>query len=61
MSRTYPLPRPADDPRFTLGLVIDVIRVLQEHGYPKVECGADIVELQQTLFGFLYAPTEMQP
>jgi len=59
MSRTYPLPRSKDDPRFTLGLVIDVIRVLEEHGYPKVESGPDIVELQQALFGFIYERPEV--
>ncbi|MFH8410706.1 hypothetical protein ACH4FX_38935 [Streptomyces sp. NPDC018019] len=52
--RRYPVrPRPGDDPRFTLGLVIDVAQVLQDHGYPPVT-GRDFVELQQALFGFLY-------
>lgn len=61
MSRAYPLPRTENDPRFTLGLVIDVIRVLQEHGYPTIECGPDVVELQRALFGFLYERPEVQP
>lgn len=52
--RTYPLPAPADDPRFTHGLLFDVARVLAEHGYPKVEHGLDLVDLQAALFGFLY-------
>ena len=52
--RAYPLPRPADDPRFNMGLLIDVIKVLETHGYPAIHQGADIVQLQQALFGFLY-------
>jgi hypothetical protein len=52
----YPLPAVDDDPpRFTVGLVLDVARVLAEHGYPPVAAaGADLVELQQALFRFLY-------
>jgi hypothetical protein len=50
---TYPLPRPANDPRFTLGLTVDVAEVLTQHGYPTLT-GVDFVELQQTLFRFLY-------
>lgn len=54
--RAYPLPRPesGDDPRFTLGLVVDVSEVLAAHGYPPVKAGGDLVELRQALFGFLY-------
>ncbi|QGK72450.1 hypothetical protein GIY23_20640 [Allosaccharopolyspora coralli] len=48
-----------DDPRFTLGLVLDVAEVLERHGYPAFRgpCAvgtADLVDLQQTLFAFLY-------
>ena len=55
--RTYPLPRPVDDdPRFTYGLLLEVVQVIERHGYPSV-CGArDLVELQLVLFRFLYAP-----
>ena len=53
--RVYPMKAPADDPRFNMGLLIDVIKVLTERGYPKVEHGQDLVELQQALFNFLYA------
>ena len=53
---SYPLPRPADDPRFTVGLWIDVVKVLTEHGYPPLT-GPDVVELQQALFQFLYGPS----
>jgi hypothetical protein len=53
--RRYPIsPRPAEDPRFTLGLALDVAKVLHEHGYPNVTSGRDFLELQQALFGFLY-------
>lgn len=56
--RTYPLPRPDDDPRFTLGLAVAVADVLAAHGYPPITSGRDYVELQQALFGFLYAQAE---
>lgn len=55
--RAYPLPRPDDDARFTLGLTLDVAKVLEEHGYPPVVAGADFVELQSALFRFIYAPS----
>lgn len=54
--RTYPLPRPAEggsDPRFTLGLLVDVTAVLVDHGYPPLTA-MDAVELQVALFRFLY-------
>lgn len=57
--RNYPLPRPAEaDPRFSFGLAFDVARVIEQHGYPPVTAGADLVELQQALFVFLYADPE---
>ncbi|MEV4423999.1 hypothetical protein AB0K23_01220 [Streptomyces sp. NPDC049602] len=57
--RAYPIsPRPDDDPRFTFGLTIDVAKVLEDHGYPPVKAGLDIVNLRQALFGFLYAKEE---
>lgn len=56
--RVFPIqPRPADDPRFTFGLTLDVAQVLAKHGYDDVSKPAharDFVELQQSLFGFLY-------
>ncbi|WP_428963932.1 hypothetical protein [Micromonospora fluostatini] len=59
MSRRYPLPRPAADSRFTLGLVLDVAQVLAEHGYPSIAesydgCGVDLLALQQVLFSLIY-------
>lgn len=53
--RAYPIrPRPDEDPRFNLGLTIDVAQVLADHGYPPIEHGLDLVDLQQALYGFLY-------
>lgn len=54
--RTYPLPAPAEDSRFTLGLVFDVGQVLVDHGYPPITAGGDLVALQQALYRFLYRP-----
>jgi hypothetical protein len=57
--RHYPVrPVPDDDPRFAFGLVLDVARVLEQHGYPKVAHGRDLVDLQQALFTFLYGPRD---
>lgn len=56
--RVYPLPRPDDDPRFSFGLAVAVADVLAAHGYPPVRAGGDLIELQQALFGFLYARAE---
>ncbi|MEU0794715.1 hypothetical protein ABZ342_32030 [Amycolatopsis sp. NPDC005961] len=56
--RIYPLPQPEHDPRFTIGLVLDVADVLAAHGYPPLSDGGDDhVHLQQALFRFLYVPT----
>lgn len=55
--RTYPLPRPVDDPRFNVGLLADVEEVLVAAGYPPLT-GMDHLELQSVLFRFLYAPLE---
>ena len=64
MSRRYPLPRPVDDSRFTYGLVLDVARVLAEHGYPPMTDpydgrGADLAALQTALFTLLYRPADI--
>jgi hypothetical protein len=57
--RAYPLPQPADDSRFTVGLSLDVARVLEQHGYPKITEGMDLLRLQEALFRFIYAdPTD---
>jgi hypothetical protein len=56
----YPLPAPADDPRFTFGLLADVAAVLAGHGYPPLRAGADLVRLQQALFTTIYQPTHQE-
>lgn len=57
--RHYPItPPPDDDPRFTLGLALDIAGALHAHGYPAITSGADVVELQQALFRFLYGPAD---
>ncbi|MFJ2399788.1 hypothetical protein ACIOUE_00690 [Streptomyces xanthochromogenes] len=55
---TNPIERPEDDPRFTLGLALDVAEVLHQHGYPQITSGMDMVKLQTALFGFLYGRAE---
>jgi hypothetical protein len=54
MTRSYPLPRTENDPRFSYGLLFDVIHAIEERGYPRFASGLDVVGLQQALFGFLY-------
>jgi hypothetical protein len=56
-SRTYPLPAPADDPRFTHGLFSDIAETLQQHGFPRLT-GSDRVNLMIALHQFIYAPQE---
>ncbi|MEU8378264.1 hypothetical protein [Streptosporangium sp. NPDC048865] len=58
----YPVPKPSDgdDPRFTLGLSIDVARILEAAGYPKFS-SIDFVDLNKALFGFLYGPRQAPP
>ena len=52
----YPLPRPANnaDTRFSLGLALDIAAVLTHHGYPPLTADADLIRLQQALFGLIY-------
>ena len=51
----YPIPRPQpDDPRFTVGLVLDLASVLTRHGYPPAATGSDLLHLQQALFTTIY-------
>ena len=51
--QTYPLARAASDERFSFGLTYDIAKVIEAAGYPPVR-GADIIELQQALYRFLY-------
>ena len=57
-ARNYPIPNPdpeAEDRRFTLGLVMDVAEVLEDHGFPPMGDAVDLVGLQLALHRFLYA------
>lgn len=54
----YPLERPGDDARFTVGLLLDVAAVLQRHGYPPLAAAADLTRLHQALFTAIYQPKE---
>jgi hypothetical protein len=38
--RLYPMPAPADHPRFTYGLLSDAVKVLERHGYPRPPSGS---------------------
>lgn len=42
------------DPRFTFGLIYDVAKVLEEHGYEGMRKGEAFVELNMHLFHFLH-------
>ena len=55
----YPIPRPSggDDPRFRLGLAIDISTVLTAHGYPPITA-ADLPYWQQRLFTTIYQQQE---
>jgi hypothetical protein len=44
------------EPRFTKGLVVDLVKVLQEHDY-EPESAGQVVELQLHLWFFLHGDT----
>lgn len=52
--QAYPLPASGHDPRFSFELLHSVAQVLEQHGYPPVRAGADLLELKAALYGFLY-------
>lgn len=56
----YPQARPqgGDDSRFTLTLALNVAAVLARPGYPPINTSADLIRLQQALFGAIYQPKE---
>jgi hypothetical protein len=56
----YPVPRPSrgGDARFTYGLALDVGAILARYGYPEVRVGADLVRVQQALFGLIYGRSD---
>jgi len=52
----YPIARPPEgetDARFTHGLIMDVGRVIEKHGYPEL-AGRDAARLLEALFRFIY-------
>ncbi|WP_214365607.1 hypothetical protein [Pseudonocardia sp. H11422] len=51
--RVYPLPAPGEDPRFTIGLHLDVARLLVQHGYPEPG-PLDLADIGQALYRLLY-------
>jgi hypothetical protein len=54
----YPVAPPVGDrdPRFTLGLVVEVAEVLARHGFPAFEAGDDLVRLELALYRAIYSP-----
>lgn len=55
----YPIPHPesGEDPRFNFGLILDVGKVLEDHGFPPVK-GTDHVDLMMALYRFVYPSAE---
>jgi len=54
--RRYPIARPPEgdtDARFTYGLILEVGRLIEKHGYPELS-GSDFARLQEALFRFIY-------
>ncbi|WP_236793882.1 hypothetical protein [Amycolatopsis sp. GM8] len=53
----YPLDPtdPAEDARFTFGLIHDVADLLAVKGYPKIKSDPDLVRLRQALYEFFYS------
>lgn len=56
--RNYPLPRGEEDPRFTIGLGLDVAAVIEAAGYPKLTSADQIELLYKVLYRFLYVGEE---
>jgi hypothetical protein len=52
----YPIRPPTSgaDPRFTIGLALDIADVLTRHGYPALTCGHDLAHWQDALFTTIY-------
>ncbi|MFD8284982.1 hypothetical protein ACFV47_38315 [Streptomyces solisilvae] len=52
----YPVaPESGDEvSRFTPGLILDVVEVIESHGYPKFASRRDLLELRISLYRFLY-------
>ena len=54
-------PPPRGHSRFTIGLMLDVAKVLADHGYPPFTAPAEFVELQQHLFHLLHGRERGDP
>lgn len=50
----YPQPTVEHDPRFTIGLLADVLDVIKRHGYPESATAADHSTLSMGLWRMLY-------
>jgi hypothetical protein len=56
--RHYPLhPKPAEDPRFNVGFLVDVAQLIERAGFPELT-GRDHLELRQALYRFIYVGEE---
>lgn len=54
-AQAYPLRRPDhDDPRFSMGLLVDVAAALTRHGYPPIRTCPDALHWQLALFRTIY-------
>ncbi len=40
--KKYPIPAPAEDPGFSMGLILQVAKLLEERGFPKIDDGSRI-------------------
>jgi hypothetical protein len=57
-ARVLPLPQTdAEGERFTFGLLYDIAKVLEEHGYPHLT-GRDFTELMVTMWRLLYGSVD---
>ncbi|WP_181785454.1 hypothetical protein [Streptomyces phytophilus] len=52
--RVYPLTRTEEDERFSSGLLGDIARIMEIHGYPPIERGPDRVRLVLFVYSFAY-------
>jgi hypothetical protein len=53
----HPTPDQRPESRFTFGLILDVAKVLEAHGYERFD-GQQFVELQQHLFVLLHGDVD---
>lgn len=58
MTPAYPLPL-VDDPRFDGGLILDLAKVIEAHGFPPVTDATDLAGLQQSAFEIIFCARPM--